>query len=116
MIKRYTQRPTLHAGVTHNGVLYAAGHAASDIDQDMAGQTRQICDKLDKLLAEVGSDKTRILHARIYLSDMSGKSDMNSVWVEWLEEQHMPSRATIGGADLGDPRRLIEIVITAAVD
>ena len=116
MIKRYTQRPTLHAGVTHNGVLYAAGHAASDLNQDIAGQTREICGKLDDLLSEVGSDKTRILHARIYLSEMSNKSEMNKVWVDWLKPEQMPSRATIGGADLGDPNRLIEVVITAAVD
>jgi enamine deaminase RidA (YjgF/YER057c/UK114 family) len=40
---------------------------------------------------------------------------MNAVWLDWLDGNDFPSRATIGGADLGDPKRLIEVVITAAV-
>lgn len=116
MIKRHRKHRIMHGAVEHNGVLYAGGHAATDLDLDMAGQTRQVCEKLDGLLAECGTDKTKILHARIYLSDMSGKEAMNAVWVDWIGEDHLPSRATIGGADLGDPRRLIEVVITAAID
>ena len=116
MIKRHRKHRIMHGAVEHNGVLYAGGHAASDLDLDMAGQNRQVCEKLDGLLAECGTDKTKILHARIYLSDMSGKQAMNEVWVDWIGEDHLPSRATIGGADLGDPRRLIEVVVTAAVD
>ncbi|WP_102225224.1 RidA family protein [Acidimangrovimonas sediminis] len=116
MIERKNPRPHLHGGVIHNGVLYASGHAATDIGLDIAGQTREICDKLDALLAACGSDRTRILHARVYLSDMSKKAEMNEVWMGWIPAEHLPSRAAIGVADLGDPRRLIEVVITAAVD
>lgn len=116
MIKRHRKHRIMHGAVEHNGVLYAGGHAATDIDQDITGQTRQVCEKLDGLLAEVGSDKTKILHARVYLTDMSGKEDMNKVWVDWIGEDHLPSRACIGVADLGDPRRLIEVIVTAATD
>lgn len=116
MIERHRKHAIMHGAVAHNGVLYAGGHAATDIDLDMAGQTRQICEKLDGLLAECGSDKSRLLHARIYLSDMGGKAAMNEVWVDWIGADDLPSRATIGGADLGDPRRLIEVVVTAACD
>jgi enamine deaminase RidA (YjgF/YER057c/UK114 family) len=65
-------------------------------------------------LADVGSDKTKILAARIYLSDMSQKEEMNRAWLEWIPEDDLPSRATIGVASLGDPNRLIEVIITAA--
>lgn len=116
MIKRYRKHRIMHGAVEHNGVLYCGGHAANDLDLDMAGQTRQVCEKLEDLLVECGSDKTKILHARIYLSDMSGKEAMNAVWLDWLDGDDFPSRATIGGADLGDPKRLIEVVVTAAVD
>lgn len=116
MIKRHRKHRIMHGAVEHNGVLYCGGHGASDVNLDMAGQTRQICEKLDGLLAECGTDKTKILQTRIYLTDMSKKEEMNKVWVEWIGEDHLPARATIGVADLGDPRRLIEVVITAAVD
>lgn len=116
MTERYNSRPHLHGGVVHNGVLYASGHAATNLDLDMKGQTEEICGKLDALLAQVGSDKSRLLHARVYLSDMSAKAEMNAAWTAWIDEADLPSRAAIGGADLGDPRRLVEIVVTAAVD
>jgi enamine deaminase RidA (YjgF/YER057c/UK114 family) len=80
----------------------------------MADQTREVCAKLDKFLAELGSDKSKILAARIYLSDMSQKDEMNKAWLEWIPEDDLPSRATIGVASLGDPNRLIEVIITAA--
>lgn len=113
-ILRHKQTPHLHAAVVHNGIIYASGHAASDIDQDIRGQTRETCAKLDKLLADLGSDKTKILQARIYLSNMADKAAMTEEWVNWIGAEHLPARATIGINDLGDPRRLIEIVITAA--
>ena len=82
----------------------------------MKGQTAEICQKFDALLAECGSDKSKLLHARVYLADISAKGQMNEAWMEWLTTEQMPSRAAIGGCDLGDPKRLVEIVITAAID
>ncbi len=81
----------------------------------MTGQTQEICDKLDALLAECGSDKSQILQARIYITDMSRKEDMNKAWLDWIADKDLPARATIGVADLGDPRRLIEITAIAAL-
>jgi enamine deaminase RidA (YjgF/YER057c/UK114 family) len=104
----------MHGAVEHNGVLYFGGHAANDLSQGMADQTREICAKLDTFLAELGSDKSKILAARIYLSDMSQKEEMNKAWLDWIPEDDLPSRATIGVASLGDPNRLIEVIITAA--
>ncbi|WP_323039622.1 RidA family protein [Gemmobacter sp.] len=115
-IQRHRKSAHLHGAVEHNGVLYISGHAAHDLTQDMAGQTREICGKLDALLADCGSDKTRLLQARIYITDMALKDEMNKVWLAWLDGAHLPARATIGVADLGDPRRLIEIATVAAVD
>ena len=115
MIKRVKKAPIMHAAVVHNGVVYIGGHAAHDLDKGMADQTREICEKLDVVLAECGSDKKHLLQARIYITDMSKKSEMNTAWLEWIEGTDLPARATIGIADLGDPRRLIEIVTIAAV-
>ncbi|WP_312798785.1 RidA family protein [Tianweitania sp.] len=116
MVTRHRKARTLYGAVEHNGVLYLAGHAASDLNGGMKEQTRETCAKIEALLKELGSDKTKLLSARIYLSDMSRKEEMNEVWMEWLDEADFPSRATIGGADLGDAKRLIEIVVIAAKD
>jgi enamine deaminase RidA (YjgF/YER057c/UK114 family) len=114
MIKRHRKHRIMHGAVEHNGVLYVGGHAADDISLGMKEQTEQICAKLDRLLAELGSDKTRLLSARIYLSDMTRKDEMNEAWLEWIDGDDLPSRATIGGVDLGDPRRLVEVIVIAA--
>jgi enamine deaminase RidA (YjgF/YER057c/UK114 family) len=112
MLQRIKKRKTLHAVTIHNGVVYLAGIRANDIGLDMEGQTRQICEKVDGLLEQAGSDKTKLIRAEIFITDME-KPDMNRAWVAWLREQDLPCRATIGVADLGEPERLIEVIITA---
>nr|WP_311529128.1 RidA family protein [uncultured Ralstonia sp.] len=97
----------------HRGVLYLAGQVASDITQDMAGQTRQVLASVDALLAEHGSDKSQILFCQIYLSDMSQFAAMNAVWDAWVVQGHTPPRATVG-APLASTEKLIEVVVTAA--
>jgi enamine deaminase RidA (YjgF/YER057c/UK114 family) len=114
MIERIKKGKSLHAAVVHNGVVYTAGLGANDITKGMEDQTRQICEKIDTILASAGSDKTKILRAQIFVTDMSKKPDMDRAWLDWLDADDLPGRATIGVADLGDPQRLIEVVITAA--
>ena len=115
MVTRHRKARIMHGAVECNGLLFIGGHAANDIDQDMEGQTREVCAKLDALLAECGSDKKHLLQARIYITDMSKKEQMNTAWLAWLDDEDLPARATIGVADLGDPRRLIEITAIAGV-
>jgi len=97
----------------HQGVLYLAGQVASDVTQDMAGQTRQVLASVDVLLAEHGSDKSCILFCQIYLSDMSQFAAMNEVWDAWVVPGHTPPRATVG-APLASAEKLIEVVVIAA--
>ncbi|MFB8339643.1 RidA family protein [Brucella cytisi] len=114
MVTRHRKHRIMHAAVEHNGLIFVGGHAASDISLGMKEQTQQVCAKLDDVLAECGSDKTQLVSARIYISDMSKKEEMNEAWLEWLDGDDLPARATIGIADLGDPKRLIEVVVVAA--
>lgn len=113
MIKRHMQTRINHRVVEHNGVLYFGGLVADDKSKDMKGQTAEICAKLDALLAEVGSSKEHILTAMIYISDFAAKEGMNEAWLEWIPAEHLPTRATIGVAELGKDVH-IEIVISAA--
>lgn len=98
----------------HNGTVYLAGQIADDTTQDIEGQTREVLAHVDRLLNEAGSDKTCILMAQIFISDMAHFAGMNNVWDEWVAQGHTPPRATVE-AKLANPACLVEIVITAAL-
>jgi len=97
----------------HNGTVYLTGQVASDATQDVAGQTSQVLAAIDRLLADAGSDKTRILIAQIFLADMADMSGMNAVWDAWISPGSFPCRATVH-AQLAKPEWRVEIVVTAA--
>ena len=97
----------------HHGTVYLAGQIAEDASADMAGQTQQVLDSIDKLLTEAGTDKTRILMAQIFCADMRLFADMNKVWDAWVVPGQTPPRATVE-AKLATPKHLVEIVVTAA--
>lgn len=113
MITRHIQTKINHRVVEHNGVLYFGGLVADDKSKDMKGQTAEICAKIDDLLAQVGSSKEKLLTAMLYISDFSQKDGMNEAWLEWIPAEHLPTRATIGVAELGKDV-LIEVVVSAA--
>jgi enamine deaminase RidA (YjgF/YER057c/UK114 family) len=98
----------------HNETVYLAGQIAEDTTQDIEGQTREVLGHVDRLLNEVGSDKTCVLSCQIYISDMANFAGMNVVWDEWVAQGHTPPRATVE-AKLANPACLVEIVVTAAL-
>lgn len=112
MTQRYLRTPIMHRVVEHNGIVYVGGTTCDDESLDMAGQTREILAKIDKYLAEAGTDKTKLLSATIFVTDLNMKPEMDKVWKEWVDPSLLPTRATVGVADLGDTT-LIEIVVTA---
>lgn len=97
-----------------SGTAYLAGQVANDPNADMTGQTRQVLAQIDALLAEAGSDKTRILSATIYLPDMSDFPALNAAWETWVVPGHAPARATVQ-ANLAAPAYKVEIQVVAAV-
>ncbi|MER8434969.1 MULTISPECIES: RidA family protein [Mesorhizobium] len=113
MIHRHIKTEIMHRVVEYNGVLYFGGLVAGDCSQDMKGQTEQICKNIDNILAHFGSSKDKLITAMIYISDFSQKSAMNDGWLRWLHAEHLPTRATIGVANLGE-NVLVEVVISAA--
>lgn len=113
MIQRHIQTRINHRVVEAGGILHFGGLIADDLTQDMKGQTAQICAKIDKLLAEVGSSKENLVTAMLYITDFDQKEGMNDAWLEWLPAEHLPTRATIGVAELGK-NVLIEVVVSAA--
>jgi enamine deaminase RidA (YjgF/YER057c/UK114 family) len=93
-------------------IAYLAGQVAEDPTADVSGQTRSVLKQIDALLAEIGSDKTRILSATIYLPDMKNFALMNAVWDAWVPQGHAPARATVE-AKLASSDYKIEIQVVA---
>lgn len=112
-IKRYDTNPRMSMAVVHGDTIYLAGQTADDTSQDMAGQTRQVLAKIEAMLSKVGSDKSKILTASVYVSDMSLFNQMNKVWDDWVEPDHTPARCTVE-AKISTPQKLVEIICIAA--
>ena len=113
MIERLQPGPRMSQAVIHGDTVYVAGQVATDPTASVAGQTRQILESIDRLLAESGSDKTRILSATIYLADIGTFAEMNLVWDTWVSPQNTPARATVE-ARLAAPVFKVEIQVIAA--
>lgn len=97
-----------------NGVAYLAGQVPEEtLDQGIGAQTREVLDQIDRILAQVHSDKSRILMCQIFIADLNDFSGMNQVWDEWVSPGNAPPRATVE-ARLANPAYRLEIVITAA--
>jgi len=114
-IERIKPGPRMSQAVVHGNTVYLAGQVADDPSADVAGQTEQILAKIDGLLAEAGSDKSRILSANIWLSHISAFPAMNGVWDAWVAPGAAPARATVESA-LAAPPYLVEIGCIAARD
>jgi len=114
-IQRINVGPRLSDVAVYNKVAYFGGQVPDDVEQDVAGQTRQVLAEIDKLLAQVGSDKSRVLQCQIFLSDISSIGAMNEVWDAWIPKGNTPPRATVQ-ALLANSKWKVEIVLSAAVD
>ena len=87
---------------------------AEAVGPSLAAQTARSLEIVDRNLAEAGSDKTRLLSATVYLTDIAGKAEMDAVWCEWVgDEENWPQRACVGANLAGND--LVEIVVTAAL-
>jgi enamine deaminase RidA (YjgF/YER057c/UK114 family) len=113
-IKRINVGDRLSDAAIYNGVVYLAGQVADTLTKDVKGQTAEVLATIDRLLAEAGSDKTRLLQVQIYLSDIGNFAAMNEVWDTWVPKGATPPRATVESR-LATPEYLVEIKVIAAV-
>ena len=112
-IKRIGTGARMSEAVCYNGIVWVAGQVGNPGDP-VADQTRQCLAEVDRILAEAGTDKTRILSAQIWLADMATFAEMNAVWDAWVPQGHTPARAT-GEAKLAAPEYTVEVIVTAAL-
>jgi enamine deaminase RidA (YjgF/YER057c/UK114 family) len=113
-IVRIDQNARRSRALIHNGTLYIAGQVPDDRTVGVAEQTRQVLAKIDDLLAQAGTDKTRVLSAQIWLQSMDDVGAMNAVWDQWVVQGQTPTRCC-GKVELNDPQCRIEIVVVAAL-
>ena len=111
-IKRIQSGPRMSQAVIHNKIVYLAGQVAAG--PTVAIQTREILASIDALLAEANTDKSRLLSATIWLTDMATFAEMNSVWQSWVIQGETPARATVQSAHLASVEFKIEIAVVAA--
>ena len=113
-ITRLQPGPRMSQAVIHGGTIYLAGQVADQAKGgSVADQTREILSKIEALLAEAGSDKTRIVSATSYLADIATFAEMNGAWDAWVPPGHAPTRATVE-AKLAAPAYTVEIACVAA--
>ena len=104
--------PRMSRCVVNGDMVYVAGLTASDASGDVASQTQQILDKIDGYLATAGTNKSKLLHANLWLTDTANFKAMNEVWNAWVDSENPPVRACVK-AELMAPGLLVEIMVTA---
>ncbi len=112
-ITRHDVATRMSQAVEHGDTVYLAGQVAGDPSADVAGQTEQILAKIDAQLAACGTDKSKLLSATLWITDMSHFGEMNAVWDAWVSPGNAPARACVE-APLAAPPYQVEIMVIAA--
>ncbi|WP_290698440.1 RidA family protein [Amphritea sp.] len=113
MILRQHSNQRMSQLVSFANLVWTAGQVAKDPSEDMAGQTRQILAQIDALLTDAGTDKSNLISANIWVSDIRQFAQMNEVWDTWVDSENPPVRACVESR-LARPELLVEIQVIAA--
>jgi len=113
-IQRFDVGPRMSQVVVHGNTVYLAGVVAnSAAGESVTKQTQEVLAIIDSHLAKAGSNKSKLLTATIYLTDMKNFAEMNAVWDGWVSAGNTPARATVE-VRLATPKYSVEIMVTAA--
>ena len=113
-IQRFETGPRMSQVVVNGNTVYLAGVVANRAaGESVTKQTQDILSIIDSHLARAGTDKSKLLTATIYITDMRTFAEMNAVWDAWVSPVNTPARATVE-ARLAAPQYNVEIMVTAA--
>ena len=113
-IQRFDTGPRMSQVVVHGDTVYLAGVVANKAaGKSVNEQTQEVLAIIDGHLAKAGSDKSKLLTATIYLTDMKTFAEMNAVWDGWVSAGNTPARATVEAGLAAAPYN-VEIMVTAA--
>lgn len=113
-MKRIDQNARRSRALVHNGLVYLSGQVPDDRTVAIREQARAVLKKMDELLAEAGTEKSRLLSAQVWLKSMDDFAAFNEVWDAWVVPGQTPTRCC-GKVELNDPKCLVEITAVAAV-
>lgn len=115
-LKRIGAGDRMSSAVIHGDMVYLSGMVADNAaGQSVEEQTADILAQIDGILAEAGSDKTKIVKATIWLTDMATWANMNTVWDKWVVPGETPCRAAIQSDKLAAPGLDVEIMVEAVI-
>ena len=113
-IQRFENGPRMSRAVVHGDTVYLAGLTAEkNVGKSVGEQTEEILVRIDALLKQSGTDKSKLLQATVWLQDIRTVDEMNKVWDAWVPQGCAPARACIE-ARLQSPAKMVEIRVTAA--
>lgn len=95
-IQRYDRSPRMSQAVVHGETIYLSGQVADDWSGCVQQQTKEVLEKIDGILHSLGSDKSKLLSAQVWLADVREFEAMNEVWESWIDPENPPARATTG--------------------
>jgi enamine deaminase RidA (YjgF/YER057c/UK114 family) len=114
-LKRIGAGNRMSEAVIHNGMVYLAGMVAeTTVGKSVKEQTQDILSQIDDILKQAGSDKTKIVKANIWLTDIKTWAEMNEAWDAWVVKGQTPARATVE-SKLAAPGLDVEIMVEAAI-
>ena len=112
-ITRIGPGPRMSKAVVHGNTVYVAGQVAQGAaGKSVTEQTKDILSIIDAVLKEAGTDKSKILSANIWLTDIKTFGEMNAVWDAWVSPGNTPARATVE-AKLASAQYTVEIMVVA---
>ena len=110
----YQKGPRMSQAVSHGGFVFIAGQVADDRKTSIEEQTRQVLGKIEALLAEAGTTKSKLIAVNVFLPAIGDFDAMNSVYDHWIDPERPPARACTE-ARLADPDLRVEMTAIAAV-
>lgn len=113
MIQRQHSNHRMSQLVSFADLVWTADQVAKKPSEDMAGQTHQVLAQIDELLKDAGSNKSHLISANIWISDINQFAQMNVVWDAWVDSNNTPVRACVESR-LARPELLVEIQVIAA--
>ena len=114
-LKRIGAGNRMSEAVIHDGMVYLAGMVAeTTVGKSVKEQTKDILSQIDDMLKQAGSDKTKIVKANIWLTDIKTWAEMNEAWDAWVVAGQTPARATVE-SKLAAPGLDVEIMVEAAI-
>ena len=111
-IKRHHPGASLSRLVECGNLVFVAGTTADNRSASCKAQTEEVLKKIDRLLSEAGTSKSKILWANVWLTDMREKDQMDAAWQAWIDADNKPARATVESR-LGTPDTRVEIMMIA---